>query len=308
MPESPTGQQFLLRSGEQSVVVVELGGALRQYTVGGRPVVDGLSVEEPIEGGRGQLLVPWPNRVRNGRYRWNGQELQLPLTEPEHGNAIHGLLRWMSWQLLDQDETRVLLGATLWPQPGYPFHLGVTAEYVLSADGLEVTVVALNLGTDVAPYGVGQHPYLTVGTGRVDEAVLTVPAQRWVRSDDLGLPVATEAVVGTPYDFRMPRSIGAQQLDTAFTELERDATGRAVVRLAHPSGTHGTDLWLGEGVEFLQVYTGDTLPERRRRCGVAVEPMSCPPDAFRSGTALVALEPGAQHTFRWGLRPWTVQP
>ncbi|MFJ9080422.1 aldose 1-epimerase family protein [Streptomyces sp. NPDC102278] len=311
MPESPTGQQFALRRGEQSVVVVELGAALRGYTVGGRPVLDGYTADESITGGRGQLLVPWPNRVSGGRYAWRGEELRLPLTEPEAGNAIHGLLRWASWEALERAEDRILLGTTLFPQPGYPFHLGVRVEYALGSQGLAVTVTARNLGGHAAPYGVGQHPYLTVGTERVDEAVVTLPARAWLPPADQrtpaaqGAPVTPQPVEGTPFDFRAPRVLGPQHLDTPFTELDRDSTGRAVVRLAHPSGSHGSDLWLGEGASYLQVYTGDTLPVPDRRRGLAVEPMSCPPDAFRTGAGLVELAPGDLHTFRWGLSPWS---
>ncbi|MDF9817113.1 aldose 1-epimerase family protein [Streptomyces sp. SPB162] len=306
MSESPSGQQILLRHGEQTAVVVELGGALRDYSVDGRPVLDGFSADERIAGGRGQLLVPWPNRIGGGRYRWQDQDLQLPLTEPENGNAIHGLLRWTSWHVIEREEHRVLLGVTLWPQPGYPFHLDVRVGYVLGAEGLTVTVVAHNLGEDTAPYGVGQHPYLTVGTETVDDAMLLVPAGKWLPLDDTGMPVAAEDVTGTPFDFRTAKAVGAQRLDTAFADLERNPSGRAVVRLAHPTGAHGTDLWLGEGAEYVQVYTGDTLPARRRR-GIAVEPMSCPPDAFRSRDGLVELGPGALHTFRWGLHAWRRQ-
>ena len=304
MSQSPTGRQFLLRSGDQSAVVVELGAALSRYTVAGRSVLDGFAAAERITGGRGQLLAPWPNRISGGRYRWSGDDLQLPLTEPEAGNAIHGLLRWASWQPLERAEERVLLGATVFPQPGYPFHLDVRAEYALGAGGLAVTVTARNLSAGAAPYGVGQHPYLTVGTGLVDEAVLTLPARVWLPAAAEGTPTAARVVDGTPFDFRTPRAIGPQRLDTPFTELERDSSGRAVVRLAHPSGSHGCDLWLGEGADFLQVYTGDTLSEPARRRGVAVEPMSCPPDAFRGRADLVELGAGDLHTFRWGLYAW----
>jgi len=305
MSRNATGAQWQMRYGDQTAVVVELGGALRHYAVGGRTVLDGFEADARITGGRGQLLVPWPNRVGGGRYTWKGQELQLPPTEPDSGNAIHGLLRWSAWRLLDQQEDRVTTGTTLFPQPGYPFLLGVSAEYQLGPEGLAVAVTATNLGEAVAPYGAGQHPYLTVGTDLVDEALLTVPARYRLRTDEQGLPVGSEPVQGTPYDFRAPRPIGEQPLDTAFTELDRDASGRAVVRLAHPSGQHGIDVWLGEGTGFVQVYTGDTLPEpERRRRGIAVEAMSCPADAFRSGRAVTALGPGAQHVLRWGLTPW----
>ncbi|MFF4849289.1 aldose 1-epimerase family protein [Streptomyces sp. NPDC001194] len=299
-----TGDQYRLTCGPQTVVVVELGGALRHYSVAGRPVLDGFEADDRIEGGRGQLLVPWPNRIGDGRYRWQEQELQLPLNETEHANAIHGLLRWTSWQAVEQGEGRVVLATTLWPQPGYPFHLTARAQYALDRHGLTVTITARNIGDAPAPYGVGQHPYLAVGPGTVDGMLLTVPARTWLRTDDRGLPLASEPVSGTPNDFGEPRPIGPQRLDTAFTDLRREPDGRAVVRLAEPSGAYGSDLWLGEGADYVQVYTGDTLAEPHRRRSVAVEPMSCGPDAFRRDGARVRLEPGAVHTLQWGLTPW----
>ncbi|MFF7442733.1 gluconokinase, GntK/IdnK-type [Streptomyces sp. NPDC008122] len=301
---SPTGASWRLARGDQSAVVVQLGGALRDYVVGGRPLLDGFSTGSAITGGRGQLLVPWPNRVGDGRYRFDGRSLQLPLTEVEKGNAIHGLLRWALWKPLAHTDDSVVLGTTLCPQPGYPFLLDVRVEYRLGPDGLSTAVHATNAGTEPAPYGVGQHPYLTTGTDLVDSTVLTVPARYLLRTDDRGLPVGREPVDGTPYDFRTARPIGDLRLDTAFTGLDRLPDGRAIVRLAHPSGRHGVDLWLGEGTRYVQVYTGDTLAESERRRGVAVEAMSCPPDAFRSGTDLTVLPPGATHVLRWGLSPW----
>ncbi|MCX4695429.1 gluconokinase, GntK/IdnK-type [Streptomyces sp. NBC_01408] len=299
-----SGEQWQLRHGAQAAVVVELGGALRHYEVGGRPLLDGFAAHEPITGGRGQLLVPWPNRVAGGRYGFGGDNQQLPLTEPEKGNAIHGLLRWVPWRLLGRGEDTVTLGTTLFPQPGYPYHLEVSAEYRLGPEGLETTVTTVNVGGTAAPYGVGQHPYLTVGTDLVDTALLTVPARYRLSTDEHGLPTGEEPVEGTAYDFRTARPIGEQRLDTAYTGLDRDPDGHCVVRLSHPSGRHGTDVRLIEGVRYVQVYTGDTLPGAGRRRGVAIEPMSCPADAFRSGTALTVLEPGDTHVFRWALAPW----
>ncbi|MFI6586086.1 aldose 1-epimerase family protein [Embleya sp. NPDC050493] len=293
--------------GAHRAVVVELGAALRSYTVGERTVIDGFGEQDDrITGGRGQILVPWPNRVRDGRYRWAGKDLQLPLTEPAGGNAIHGLLRWVAWQVVEASDSRAVLEVPLWPQPGYPFHLRLRARYSLSAEGLDVAVTTRNLDTSPAPYGFGQHPYVTAGTALVDQAVLTVPARTWLRTDERGLPVSTEPVTGTEYDLRTPQTIGVLRLDTPFTDLDRDADGRATVRLAHPSGAFGTDVWLGEGADYVQVYTGDTLPPEQRRRAVAIEAMTCPPDALRSGAGLVTLGPGEQHTVRWGITPWEV--
>ncbi|MFB7865079.1 gluconokinase, GntK/IdnK-type [Streptomyces sp. NPDC056069] len=301
----PTGESWRLVHGEQSAVVVQLGGALREYTVNGRPVLDGFSAGSAVTDGRGQLLVPWPNRVGDGRYEFEGRSLQLPLTEVERNNAIHGLLRWTLWKPLARTGDAVTVGTTLCPQPGYPFLLDVRVEYRLGPEGLATAVHATNAGTTPAPYGVGQHPYLTVGTEHVDSAVLTVPARYVLRTDARGLPAGLEPVDGTPYDLRAGRPLGDLRLDTAFTGLDRLPDGWAVVRLAHPDGTRGVDVRLGEGTRYVQVYTGDTLGDSdRRRRGIAVEPMSCPPDAFHSGTDLTVLRPGDTHVLRWGLSPW----
>jgi aldose 1-epimerase len=189
----------------------------------------------------------------------------------------------------------------LHPQPGYPFSLALEVEYALAEDGLSVRTTATNVGVDACPYGAGVHPYLTVGTPSVDAAILTSPGSTVVRSDDRGLPVGTDPVDGTPFDFRRPRPIGATTLDHAFTDLERGEDGLARVELRHPDGS-GVALWVDEGYRYLMLFTGDPLPDVRRR-SVAVEPMTCPPNAFRTGESLVRLEPGETHTARWGLTP-----
>lgn len=304
MTTYPTGEQIELAHGDQSAVVVRVGGGLRTYGVAGRTVVDGFDVSARVDGGRGQVLAPWPNRVRDGRYRWAEQDLQLALSEAANHNAIHGLVRWSEWSVAERSTSAVTLATRVWPQPGYPFLLDVTAAYALGDEGLSVSLTGHNAGDAALPYGVGQHPYVTTGSELVDEAVLTVPASSWLRTDERGLPVSTEPVDGTPWDFRAGRQVGDTVLDTSFAELHRDGEGRVVVRLALVDGTHGVDVWCGEGADYLQVFSGDTLAPARRRRGLAVEPMSCPADAFNSGAGLATLEPGQEHTLEWGLHAW----
>jgi aldose 1-epimerase len=300
----PTGEQVEIRFGDQSATVVQVGGGLRSYDVAGRAVLDGFPPEARIDGGRGQVLAPWPNRVRDGRYRWERQDHQLPLTEVAAGNAIHGLVRWSPWSVQERSSATVTMGVRLWPQPGYPFHLAVAATYALDDDGLAVTIEGRNVGTEPLPYGVGQHPYVTVGTEVVDDAVLTVPARTWLRLDERGLPSGTAPVPGTEVDFRDGRRIGDAQLDVPFSDLTPDDRGRVAVRLERADATHGVEVWGAEGTRFLQVYTGDQLDAERHRRGLAVEPMSCAPDAFNSGVGLVTLQPGESHRLRWGIRAW----
>ena len=298
---APTGEQVELVHGDQRAVVVEVGGGLRAYAAGQRELLDGYDVDAMSTSGRGQLLIPWPNRLQDGRYEFDGRRHQLALSEPEHGNAIHGLVRWTRWFVREREADRVLLEHVLHPQPGYPFSLALEVEYALAADGLSVRTTATNIGVDACPYGAGVHPYLTVGTPSVDAAILTSPGATVIRSDDRGLPVGTDPVERTPFDFRRARAIAATALDHAFTDLERGDDGLARVELRHPDGS-GVVLWVDEGYRYLMLFTGDPLPDVRRR-SLAVEPMTCPPNAFRTGESLVRLEPGETHTARWGLTP-----
>ena len=298
---APTGEQVELVHGDQRAVVVEVGGGLRAYAAGQRELLDGYDVDAMSTSGRGQLLIPWPNRLQDGRYEFDGRRHQLALSEPEHGNAIHGLVRWTRWFVREREADRVLLEHVLHPQPGYPFSLALEVEYALAADGLSVRTTATNIGVDACPYGAGVHPYLTVGTPSVDAAILTSPGATVIRSDDRGLPVGTDPVERTPFDFRRARAIAATTLDHAFTDLERGDDGLARVELRHPDGS-GVVLWVDDGYRYLMLFTGDPLPDVGRR-SLAVEPMTCPPNAFRTGESLVRLEPGETHTARWGLTP-----
>jgi aldose 1-epimerase len=295
---APSGEQFELVHGEQRAVVVEVGGGLRSYQRGDVDVLDGFAPEERADGGRGQVLIPWPNRLRDGRYEWDGETCQLPLSEPELDNAIHGLVRWRNWSVLDRAPSRLTIGLQLFPMPGYPFALALALDYELGEGGLSVRASAENLGSGACPYGLGFHPYLTVGP-TVDTARLTLPASRVLSLDERQLPVASQPVVGTPLDFREPRTIGAQALDTCFADLTRERDGFARVILA--DGPRSLTLWMGEAFNYVMVYSGDTLAPTRRRQGLAVEPMSCPPDAFRSGEGLIRLEPGQKHVAEWGI-------
>ena len=297
----PSGEQIELRTEDQRVVVVEVGAGLRSYAVGGRDVLDGYSGEEMASVGRGQVLIPWPNRIQDGAYEFAGTRHQLPLTEPEARNAIHGLVRWVSWSTSERDTARVVLEHTLRPQPGYPFSLALRIEYFLSGDGLRVTSTATNIGPDACPYGSGMHPYMTLGTDKVDELLLRAPAGTVLHADDRGIPVGSAPVEGTEYDFRRSRPIGRTRLDHAFTDIERDDDGLASVELRHPEDGRALFLWLDESYRYLQLFTGDPLSDVDRR-SVAVEPMTCAPNAFRTGDGLIVLEPGEATTATWGIR------
>lgn len=299
-----TGEQVELRHGDQRAVVVEVGGALRRYAVGDRDVLDGFDEGEMSTAARGQVLVPWPNRLRDGRYEFAGEHHQLPLTEPEHGNAIHGLARWVNWTVDRHDDARVRLTYVLHPREGYPFALSLAVDYALDDGGLTVRTTATNVGERSCPYGAGAHPYVTAGTDTIDPCTLRAPGGRWMPTDDRWIPIASEPVDATDYDFRIARRIGSTQLDTGFGELERGDDGLARVQLVAPDGESSVTVWQDESYPYLMLFTGDSVPEPgRRRRGLGVEPMTCAPNALQSGEGLAVLQPGATFTGLWGIAP-----
>ncbi len=298
----PSGRQYTIRHGEQVAVVVEVGGGVREYRVGERPVLDPFPLDAMCDGAHGSPLVPWPNRLADGRYRFDGVEYQVAITEPDKGNAIHGFLRWRSWDAVRQEPNRVTMGTRLHPLTGYPFLLDVDVDYLLDDDGLTVTTTATNRGERNCPYGAGQHPYLSPGSGVIDDAVLSFTAGGRIVTDPIRqLPTGVEPVAGGRFDFSEPRPLGDLRIDYAFTDLARDEMGRAWVRLEGPDG-RCAELWVDGTYPIVELYTGDTLSPDRRRLGLGAEPMTCPPNAFQSGQGVRRLAPGEAVTTRWGAR------
>ena len=300
--DAPSGEQFEIAHGDQRAIVVEVGGGVRAYTDGDRQVLDPYPLDAICDGAHGAVLVPWPNRLADGQYRFDGVDYQVAITEPSKHNAIHGFLMWRPWRALEQDPSRVVMGTRLHPMMGYPFDLEIRVTYHLDGGGLTVTTDATNRGDGPCPYGCGQHPYLSPGSGPIDDCALELDAATRIVTDDVRqLPTGNEAVGGTVFDFRTARRLGDLPVDFAFTDLARDDDGRAWVRLAAPDGRRA-ELWVDDSYPIIELYTGDTLDPSRRRLGIGAEPMSCPPNAFASGDGLARLEPGETFTASWGAR------
>ncbi|MEV7456986.1 aldose 1-epimerase family protein [Pseudarthrobacter oxydans] len=304
----PSGRQYEIHFGRQKAVLTEVGGSLRDYLLNGSPLVDGYGPDGMCTGARGQTLIPWPNRVRAGIYTWEGRQFQLDLSEPDKGGAIHGLTRWRNWEVLEHTEDAVSFVYTLHPCQGWPWVLDCRLDYRLGPEGLSIRTTVANRGLTPCPYGTGAHPYLapaaSIGTGTIDAGLVQVPGLTFLPVDDRGIPTGQENVAGTDYDLRDLQVLGQRQIDVAYTDLLRGPDGRARVKLLSPDGSSGVDLWADESYPYLEIFTGDTLPQReRRRTGLGVEPMTCAPDAFNSGEGLITLDPGHSHTGEWGISP-----
>lgn len=298
MNTAPTGEQYEIIFGTQRAVVTEVGATLRSFSVDGRDVVRGFDIAEPSSAGRGQNLIPWPNRVRDGRYVFNGVSQQLALSEPDRHNAIHGLVTYLPWVLIDKQADAVTNRVRIYPQHGWPGTLEATITHRLGAQGLTVRVEATNIGPEDLPFGYGAHPYLTVGESIVDDVALTVPAASYLEVDDRLLPVRISSVAGTAYDLRGGPVLGSVNLDTALTDLHRGSDGRWRVVLV--LGERSVELWGDEAMHWVQVFTGGPS----RQSSIAVEPMTCGPDAFNLGPTHHDLRVlGAGETFvgEWGI-------
>ena len=271
---------------------------LREYTVAGHDVVVPFDDHEVAPVFNGAVLVPWPNRLRDGAYTVDGEPQQLPLSEPDRRTALHGLATWVRWSAVEQSEDSVTLELALPAQKGWPFQLVTRVRYALTATGLTITVRTRNAGAGTAPYGVGFHPWLSTGGAALDECTVSVDAQTHVTVDDRLLPTGTEPVAGD-FDLRQTRSLKGLDLDDAWVDPVRDEDGLAWVRLGRPDGRTAA-VWMDRSMDCWQVCTADHIPAHHR-FGLAAEPMSCIADAFNSGDRLVLLAPDDEHEVRWGM-------
>ncbi len=297
----PCGEQWTIKADGYEAVVVEVGGGVRALRLNGVEIIDEYAVDELPPGSSGQVLAPWPNRIRDGRYTFGGTAYQLGLSEPTRHTALHGLVNWVRWNELESGPDRVVLGYDLPAQPGYPWPLRLRSEWSVSADGLRAAHEATNLGNEPAPFGFSVHPYLKVpGLSRVDEALLRVPGRSRLLTDARLLPIGAARVAGTEFDFTEPRQIGKLVLDTAFGDVARDPDGGSAVEMSSAAGAR-VRVWGDETFGWWQVFTSDTLDGERYRRAAAIEPMTCPPDAFRSGRDVIVLAPGDTWRGVWGI-------
>ena len=302
-----SGVQHALRAGDYEAVIASVGGTLRSLTYAGRDLVVPFDADEVRPSHRGALLAPWPNRVVDGRYTFGGDEKQLPLTEPARGHALHGLAAWLDFEAVDKGPDHVSLAQRIEPQTAYPWRIVVKTTFSLGPDGLTQTVVARNESTEPAPWGTGPHPYLVAGAGHVDDWTLELPAEQVLAvTDDRLIPTDLRPVDGVEperFDFRTARRIAAAKIDHAYTGLTRDAAGIATVRVTDAAGS-GVEMSWDAACPWVQVHTADRAGLPVDRIGLAVEPMTCAPDAFNADdypydAGLIVLGPGAITEASW---------
>ena len=298
----PSGEQIAIAHGDERAVITEVGATLRTFVKGGLGVIEGFAGDEVPTGARGQVLYPWPNRIGVGEWSFSDRTARPTIDDAAHATAIHGLVRWRPFRIDSVNQNRCALTLLLHPTPDFPFLSEINVTYHLGKLGLTVTTTVTNRDDVPIPFGVGFHPYLAVTTPTIEGAQLEVPASSYVAMNDRQLPTGEILpVAGHAFDFTQRKSLSGHELDVTFTELRRDDSGLATVVLADSAGSE-IELSVDRNFPYIQVYTGDHLGHGRRRTSVAVEPMTCPPDALRSGKDVVVLEPGQHWAGSWRLR------
>jgi len=295
------GRKIVIEADGARAEIGTVAATLRSLSVAGvqltEPHLDG---SQPPPFASGIILAPWPNRVRDGIWTHEGESRQLDITEPDRGNALHGLLRFADYEVRERTAHAVTLGALVPPQHGWPFLLDTWVRYEVRADGLTVTHGVTNLSPQRAPYGTGAHPFLRIGDTPVEDLVLTVAAATYIDVDERLNARGELPVDGTRYDARLGLRVGDLEFDTAFGGVtHRDGAS------AWLSAPDGATLELVQDVDwgYVQVFTTPVFP-RPTGSGfaIAIEPMTAPPDALNSGRGLQWLEPGAASEGSWGLR------
>lgn len=299
---TPTGEQFELTrtTGDRRsrAIITEVAAGLRLLNVAGIDLVETYPENSVPPFGSGIVLVPWPNRIEDGRWVLEGVEQQLDLTEPAKHNAIHGLLRNTAYRLVDRSPDSVTLGAAVFPQHGYPFHLETTVRYELTGHGITVTHGLRNAGETSAPVAIGAHPYPRLGDVPIADLTLHLSASTHFEVDERLNPTGVTDVAGTGYDLRAGVRVGDLLLDDGFGGVLPGTAHRLVA----PDGRY-VEVWGDDDFAFVQVFTNPIFPkDGGLGLAVAVEPMSAPAGAFVSGEGLRWLAPGELWSASWGIR------
>ena len=291
----PTGTQYEISHGPWQAIVTEQGATLRSLHYEGTDVIKSFDADQSPTSSQGQQLLPWPNRIRDGHYTFDGMEQQLAVSEVDRHNAIHGLVAWSRWSLVEHTDTSVTQTIRIMARPGWPGTINVRLTHRLSDAGLAVEVTARNVGTTAVPFGYAAHPYLCLG-GTIDDWTVDAPFTSWLQVDDRLLPMQMREM--DSIHTLNGLTVGQRTFDTAYTVKGDGTVGSPAWRIRVSNGETSHELWGDAAMSWVQIYTPDD------RHSLAVEPMTCGPDAFNEGPThgdVIRLEPGNDVTLHWGI-------
>jgi aldose 1-epimerase len=291
------------KSGLLTAGIARVGAALRYLAI------DGLELVEPGEFGslspfcEGVIMSPWPNRIDGGKWQHEGRTLELPINLHAQQNANHGLLMDFPYEVLEQSDSSVTLGALIHARLGYPFDVYTTVTYELAETGIKISHTAENRSAGKAPYALGGHPYFKIAGIDTEDLFLRSDAETVLVVDDRQIPTGTMPTAHSRFDMRSGVRVGDNFYDHDFTDLPRDAAGLAHTYLTAPDG-RGFDIWQDAQFKHVVIFTPDFYfaelgQEKRFAC--AIEPQTSGPNSFNSGEDLVWLNQGEVFKASWGV-------
>lgn len=273
-------------NGSGFSIVPAAGANVLDLHFKGQNILDGHETPEALQGGKwgkSTILFPFPNRLRDGRYNWEGKTYEFPINNAATQNAIHGFVRDEVFEVDKVELTRshAALVCSLRYEGGrtyFPFPFFLELTFVLDANSLTLKVKCLNLHQQSIPVGFGWHPYFRLTPKAVDHA-MQLPACQQVEIDARMIPTGARTDFS---GFQRKKRVGDTFLDNCFAAAK---PGSYKMTLQHG----GTTLQVSANSQdcpFFQVFT----PPHRE--SIALEPMSCNVDAFNNGEGLVRLAPG----------------
>jgi aldose 1-epimerase len=295
-------------TGEWATILPEFGGILRQlvlrsgntrYTLISSPgSAQALLADETYASA---LMYPFPSRVYQGIYQFEGVAHALPMNETALNNALHGFVHPKPFRVIQQEATPRHALLTIQHDyvgdvPGYPFPFALMVTYVLSETGLTVAFQATNTGTSRCPAAFGWHPYFALNNVPIDELEISIPAKAEVCLDGHMIPTHKQDV---PNNQQGMFSLRDTQLDTPWLADfgQADTQGYVTTRLRWPAENLTLEVAQNEAFPYIVIYT----PPRRDR--IAIEPQTANVNAFNNQENLTILNPGESFggTMRVGL-------
>jgi aldose 1-epimerase len=300
---------FDKHSGEYVSILPEYGGAINGMALNFKgeliEIMNGYLSEEELKetlhsSFKGSNLFPFPNRIRDGKYTFHDQDHQLNMNFLQENNAIHGLVFNSKFKVVDKEDGQIactlIVEYSAEPAPGYPFSYLFKVEYKLKEEtGFECKIKVANTMDKSIPVGHGWHPYFKAGSETVNVLALEFPADKMVDVDERNIPTGNSKVYN---EFNTLKEIGDTKLDNCFEISQNDC--QANITLKNTSTGFGYTIWQETGkykYNFLQVYTP---PDRK---SIAIEPMTCAPDAFNNKEGLIILAPLERFQASWGISP-----
>ncbi|MDR2748921.1 MAG: hypothetical protein LBB10_03420 [Bifidobacteriaceae bacterium] len=279
------------KNRKHKLTLASIGSSIRKYTIDNLDIVVPYNADEMPNYFQGQVLFPWPNRLEDGKYEFEGTSVNADINERDKNNQLHGLSPLYSFDLIDKDENWIKMGLQLPPSRNYPFMIRVEILYTLTDKGLEIKTFAKNEGEKNAPFALGWHPWFSP-RGSLDSCSLHFKAESYIYSDSRLLP-AKEGEVPTTFDFSTEKSLQDISLDDAFANVAENK-----VSFKAADG-HITTIQADENYKAFQICSADFAEGADHRFGLAIEPMTAWANAFQTHKNLIIIKPGQTINNSW---------